>query len=659
MKNYSTLLLSLVIIGTLQANTWQSEAQSVLHGCYQLINANQFMLGAMEPDMKRSQREFNDSFEFYVAQFKETKRSGDLKAAKLALKNIHLLQDEMLSKIRPHLSEEDFLKVQAEVHVLQYEAVRDFDIWGIKEKLGAWFAKYSTQLIKDQIQKKNPHAGEVAYVKQDSLLSPDELYYRQVRMPYVKKGLEKFFGKELPDSKLFTTGFVGTGGGYRAMILTTGYARALEKCGLLDATMYMTSLSGSTWFLAPWITGGKTVSDYQEELRLKAADEFFDIKDLSTILCTNPINLIDDLIWPKFIFGQSVSSIDLYGALLALVLFYDLADKRQEQHLSEQWDKVKDGSKPFPIYTSVSMHQMAEGYDYNWYEFNPIEVRNLDLDIYIPSWSFDSHFDCGQTLEVAPENSLGYLMGIFGSAYTVNFLDLNRIMFSEVAETPGWANPIEQIKFKVTKRLLKLMSTMPLIGSKRFSPAQVNNPFSRADDFNLPKSLTKKNELTFVDAGIDYNIPVRPLLRPQREVHAVIIGESSGNVESPHELYKFFKDAYQHYGYEYAEVMPAPSESLRFFKDAAHPEAPRLIYVNYHIDPAVIKRAQEDPELNECIVQHKLHEFDAKTCLENHCGTFNFDYSEDEFLQLAGVGEFNILAHQSEIRAFLEAECLA
>ena len=81
------------------------------------------------------------------------------------------------------------------------------------------------------------------------------------RQETVQKGFSKFFNQQNNPIKL---GYVAPGGGYRAMILTTGYLTALEETGLLDATSYLSALSGSTWFLIAWLFSNMSMRAFQE-----------------------------------------------------------------------------------------------------------------------------------------------------------------------------------------------------------------------------------------------------------------------------------------------------------------------------------------------------------------------------------------------------------
>jgi len=502
---------------------------------------------------------------------------------------------------------------------------------------------------KELVQSANP-LGISLVSKQNELSFYEKLYLKN-REPKVKKALQDAIGYKGAEHPLL--GFVGTGGGYRAMILSTGYCSALKKLGLLDGISYITSLSGSTWFLAPWIVSGLSINEFQDALRKKIEQGRFDLKSIRYQLSSQVNAIVNNILWPKFIYAQPIGSVDLFGALLAFALLSPFELFTHQQPLSAQLKKVISGEVPFPIYTAVSMHNVEGIYRYHWYEFNPLFIRNLELQLSVPSNTFGSSFYQGYLKAPAPEQSLGFLLAIFGSAYTVNLKDIDRMLKYSVAQEQKTLQGQEKVKYYIVEQILDVMQDLSLLGTARFSPGQVVNPF-----YGYTPSISWLNErilLTFVDGGIDYNIPIRPLALPERGMRALIIGESSGNVPAKDELYKAFTDLKRLYGYEYTQVNIEGSSTVQFYKDLKHPHAPKLVYVTYMKDEDLFKKAQDIPELQELIQKMKLADFDPVKCVKDEaCNTFNFSYTLDEFNHLVGIAEFNILANKERILQFLK-----
>jgi cytosolic phospholipase A2 len=529
------------------------------------------------------------------------------------------------------------------------------------EALSSFWQKYALSFFKDQINSDNPYKDKQAGVKQSDKLPDDEVTFVKKRRESVKKGLEKFFNKQ--NIAPFTIGYVAPGGGYRAMILTSGYLVALEDLGILDAVTYISALSGSTWFLTPWVFYKGTVREYQQTLIDKIKKNMFN--PATTIFSTADYISPDYLyalvseVWPKFVFNQELSSIDVYGSLIANIVF---GKNQNRYHLTDQWDFVKDGKKPFPMYTSVCTYNKNNTQVYNWNEFNALEITNLDLNLSIPAYSFGSEFDQGKAKEIAPQQSLGYLMGTFGSAYLVDLLDIKKICISLKKESEN-QGPDLAAEYLIAATILNLVNVLPLwINEFRVLPSLTNNPYKNASFDAISDDLKKDDTLMFVDGGIAYNIPGRPLLRKGRNTKVMIIGDTSGNNpgpnETPDELNKFFKDAQRVFNYSYKRVDDKTTETLRLYKDSDHAEAPLIIYFNFVYDKELIKKSQSDPELKKIIDRGNLTKFDFN-CISNlsrYCGFLYFGYTENEFNQLSALAEFVIKANKKTVEKFLQDE---
>lgn len=143
-------------------------------------------------------------------------------------------------------------------------------------------------------------------------------------------------------------------------------------------------------------------------------------------------------------------------------------------------------------------------------------------------------------------------------------------------------------QYLIAATLINLIKIFPMwIDEQRILPSLTNNPFKNAPFTTISDDLKKDDTLIFVDAGIAYNIPVRPLLRKGRNTKVIIIGDTSSadfpsHDENPEELEKFFKDAHRLFKYSYKRVDDKSTETLRLYKDSEHSEAPLLIYFNWY-----------------------------------------------------------------------------
>src|SRR5438445_781743 len=243
-------------------------------------------------------------------------------------------------------------------------------------------------------------------------ISEGERAYLNNRLPMVKAALEKMLSRSLEDNQVPKIALVGSGGGYRAMFCTTGSLCAAEEIGLLDATTYITALSGSTWAVAPWISTGKPLHAFKTYLQNCAAKPFGDLSLEEEILMVKALA-------KKNVYHQPLTLVDPYGSLLANRLLEDLSDKRQKAKLSDQAQKVESGAYPYPIYTAIDGREsIITGQ--TWYEFTPHTIGDRTNNMHIPTTTYGKKFKEGNVVKDAPEKSLAYLMGTWGSAFGAN-----------------------------------------------------------------------------------------------------------------------------------------------------------------------------------------------------------------------------------------------
>lgn len=585
--------------------------------------------------------------------FQNKPTMSDLAKAQELLNKLYQEQEVVLQQAEQELSSEDFALLHQKVKEQQVVINNEISKLAYISKLWNIFKQSATAYTKKQLNIDNPYKTFQAKILRDNGMPKEEQEYRQARFQHVKQALEIFFHQSLQDEQVFNLAFAGSGGGYRAMILTLGYLLGLQQLGLYDALLYSSSLSGATWCQAPQIQLKKTLKEYKDYLLERIRAGRFDLTSMQYILSPSDMKaFVNNVVWPKFIFGLPLGSIDLYGNLLSRVFLSEALDY-QKLYLPDQLEFVGQGNVPFPIYTAISMHKLeGEKYLYNWYEFNPVEIRNLELNISLPSYSFGWHFNQGISEEAAPLASLGYLMGIWGSAFSVNLKDLKSIVLEELqdAESRG-------VKDTAANLLLRLLGDTPYIGLLRFSPAQVNNPFKNMSD--LSSWIANRPYLVFIDGGIAYNIPLRPLWKKDRKLQVIIVGDSSSTVPKTIELQKAFADAKRFYGYAYQRVDDRQTETMHIYKDFSGYSGPAIIYISYAKDEALLEQArQTSSELAFMIDRYRLDSFNVADCLsKGYCGTFNLgNYTEEQFLQLMHMAVFNVLANGERIRNFLRDE---
>lgn len=500
--------------------------------------------------------------------------------------------------------------------------------------------KIGPDAIKNEIKKKrtavreNPYQEKPAIVRMGNNLSEDEKKYLHVRKPKVKKALERILRRPIADNEVPTIAFIGSGGGCRAMISTLGFLIGAKEIGLLDATTYITALSGSTWMLGLWMTSNLPIGKFKRQLIPKMSNGI-------ELVSTEEMGLILSNFLVKFAFDQSITLVDFYGALLANTFLRDFGNRRQRIYLSDQRKRVRIADVPFPIYTAVS----GEGsLKHSWYEFTPFEVGNIWLKSYVPTWAFGRKFNKGVSVDFAPEQSLGFYLGTFGSAFSANVDTMYKESFLLGIE------PIyRKIESNVPFGIVKKIASEPLrkLGKQRVTWAEVFN--YTAGMQTSPISI--KKQLKLVDAGLDLNLPYSPVSgqRPERKADILIFLDASKTIEGSTELKKVEAYARKH-GLPFPKINYSgiDQRAITVIKDEHDPKKPVIIYMPLIKDKELWAANKESGPFRK--YKRHLELFDPVTCIkESFCDTFNFKYSREEAQQLSLLTEFNMKASRQKI----------
>lgn len=438
-----------------------------------------------------------------------------------------------------------------------------------------------------------------ADVKVGSQLSEGEKQYLSARMSKVKLAQEKLLDLKLKDDEVLKIAFCGSGGGYRAMIATTGSVVGAQKIGLLDASTYFASLSGSTWMLSAWTQMGISPEEFKNQLIPRVKENLF------SGLSENVKNIASYL-FKKYIFDEPLSLIDLYGMLLANKLLSGLGRNIQDIVLSDQAGRVASGDWIYPIYTAVITKTMP----YQWIEFTPHEIGSSYLNSYVPTWAFGRKFLQGKSINFAPEQSLGFFMGIWGSAFSANFKEIYKNVQNLLS--PTLANALkygtQELKF----------------GTMRMYPAKLFN-YTRGM-LNLP--LNQQETITLIDAGLGCNLPAVPLFRKERNIDVMIFLDASQDVNEALEL----KCAQ---AYAQANNLKFPpidytnigQKVISVFQDEKDPTVPIVIYMPR------IKNIKYSPNFDPT----------ANILSGGYLSTDNFAYTPEQFTTFSGLTEFNMV----------------
>jgi len=482
---------------------------------------------------------------------------------------------------------------------------------------------------------KNPYKNRVAVVIKRGLHS-DERSYLNKRLSNVAVALKKLLGRAIDQTQVPKIALVASGGGYRSMISTVGSLIAAQDTGLLDVSTWMVSLSGSTWALGGWTARGISPQKFKNLL-------FEKIKKKLQSITAHEAQLLINVLLVKVAFGQKITIVDLYGGFLANRLLSDFGDERHRVYLSQQTERIKDANWVFPIYTAV---RRGVGVSPIWYEFTPYEIGAQALNLYVPAWAYGRKFVDGESVDFAPEQSLGYNFGTFGSAFAVTFSQMYEELLAGVSSFEKIV--LEFIFDKIAKQVGE--TKLSEIGQKRvkLSWAEVFN-FTR----DMPASPIKdKKVIKLVDAGIEFNLPYPPISgerSEERKADVIIFLDYSGDITSSQELKKC-EDYARNKGLKFPIINYAglAERAASVFKNENDSEVPVVIYLPLIKDTLLWQKYRNKPGFEQ--FQKYLDTFDPVECEEkDFCSTFNFQYNPEQAEQLSAQTEFNLKASMDKI----------
>ena len=474
--------------------------------------------------------------------------------------------------------------------------------------------------------KENPYKNIAAHVRLGNQLHAFERSYLQKRKPKVKGALEKLLGRGLDGKYIPTIALIGSGGGYRAMLCTTGFLAGAQKIGLLDATTYMTALSGSTWALGAWMASGLPINQLRDQLAIKVGKH---IKDVTPA----ELKLMGNMLATKIAFDQPVAMVDLYGALLGNRLLADFGNDRHMVYLSQQHQRIANGDWVFPIYTAVD-GRMAVAANPPWFEYTPYEVGCADYGAYVPTWAYGRRFINGRSVDFAPEQSLGYQLGTYGSAFAAHF----DVVFRHLTD---------KIENNIVKDYVYKHVIEPIAG-KRVTKAwaEVRN-FMR----DMPgQQVRDRKTIKLVDAALAFNLPYPPVSgeRPERKADIMIFFDASGgtvgNELKKTELYARSRRL----KFPQIDYTNIDKRSMSIFKDPNDLTVPVVIYMPRINDAALWNQYRTNPNFS---LYSPIAGFDMEYCVsKGFCGTMNFKYAQDQANKLMLVTEFNMVANKENIK---------
>ncbi|PLB35232.1 lysophospholipase family protein [Aspergillus candidus] len=333
-------------------------------------------------------------------------------------------------------------------------------------------------------------------------------------------------------------GFAASGGGYRAMLNGAGVIKAFDNRtanatskgqlgGLLQASTYVAGLSGGGWLVGSiFVNNFTTISDLQKDKR---------VWDLQTSILEGPsskyfqflssVNYwenIDKSVKGKKNAGFDVTLTDYWGRALSYQL---INSSKDDGGPSYTWssialsDNFKDGEIPMPLLVADGRKpgELLVGSNSTVYEFNPWEFGSWDPTIagFAPLEYLGSKFDNGKLNDTCVRgfDNAGFVMGTSSSLFNQLLPRLNSTSMPDILK-------------KALEDILKDLSK-----DDEDIAAYAPNPFYNYRNSTATYATT--NELDLVDGGEDgQNIPLHPLIQPERHVDVIFAVDSSADTEN-------------------------------------------------------------------------------------------------------------------------------
>uniref|UniRef100_A0A8C5AX46 PLA2c domain-containing protein n=1 Tax=Gadus morhua TaxID=8049 RepID=A0A8C5AX46_GADMO len=319
-------------------------------------------------------------------------------------------------------------------------------------------------------------------------LSEGENMYRSVRKLSVQKWLVK---NNIPCSlsKVPNIAILGSGGGERAMVGMLGSLSKMGEQGLLDAALYMSGVSGSTWCMASLYEKANWSSDMKQ------------IKVVAERLGHSSVSL-KDKVWKLKKYHQTndnFSLTDVWAALLVTTIV-----KKIDESTLSNYQTCHD-QDPYPIYTVIDQdckyeHLLRE----TFFELTPHEVGYTLAGAFVETSSFGSIFNKGVLTTPKPEMDMTYLQGLCGSALA----DVEVILTT----LKEWL----KARFYISEFVEWMLKSIYAWGANYNFLHKMNG---------RPRKTTH-----FEDAGLLENSPYMSALRAEREIDLIISFDfSAGN----------------------------------------------------------------------------------------------------------------------------------
>ncbi len=287
-----------------------------------------------------------------------------------------------------------------------------------------------------------------------------------------------------------------SGGGFRALLAMAGLMSGLEKIGVLPLIHRCVGVSGSTWFLFPWIISGRSATECGTILTQSLTHGLLNhlttqYKDFAT------------LITKKKALNLPVNAIDFYSINLAYTLLKPFHPNPLALSLGDSSELLDPQKHPLIQGSMVTRPHPSRPYE--WLLASPFATQFVNNKYCLPPDLLGAHFHNKDQMTALPAPLLSYYLAIFGSAPAVSVRDaLDRA---------------PQKLQKVLDTLLPLNWREAQWSNTKIMAGYVANPLQAIPH----EPLAHVKTLGLVDGSYLNNLPLEPLLRTAPEPYDVII----------------------------------------------------------------------------------------------------------------------------------------
>ncbi|XP_074854966.1 cytosolic phospholipase A2 zeta-like [Carettochelys insculpta] len=469
---------------------------------------------------------------------------------------------------------------------------------------------------------------------------------------------------------------LGSGGGIRALTSLYGSLSGLQQLSLLDSTMYLCGISGSTWCVSAlykdtdWshkdLQGA--IGDARDKVSSSKAGAFsserikYYIQELKSMQ--------ND--------GRKVSFTDLWG----LIIQHFLHQKDDPSKLSDQQKAVRRAQNPYPIYAAISVRHNFRRDDFTeWCEFTPYEVGFRKYGAFVRTEDFGSEFFMGHLIQKHPEARMCSLMGMWGSAFAASLDDVclktvgsglsfleslkdiikviddgQRLHFQDCSRLktrliiPG--GPILQIFQDIFTSRVTSWETFNFMNGLYLHKDYVKNrnflawKGTHLDAF--PNQLTPMvDSLYLVDGGFSINSPFPLVLQPERDVDVILSFNYSW--EAPFQVLLLTQKYCEERDIPFPQIILSEDDVKKpkecyMFTDDKNPKAPIVLHFPLVNDtfrkykaPGVERKSEDEKSFGDFVIEGK----------DSPYRTLNFTYEPHDFDRLVEVTRYNVLNNKA------------